>query len=220
MSAFNVLYNWAQTTNASFTSHVESTTAHGVSGNIVGASDTQILTNKTLSDNCSWQGNAIPISNGGTNATTAQQALINLGAASASHTHNYAGSSTAGGSATSALTCSGNSATATKLQNARTIGGVSFDGSANINLPGVNTKGNQDTTGNADTATTAISAGTAGVANKLGNSTVGSATKPIYLNAGQATECSGPLNIDINGTSYKIRTSAPSSPSNGDIWIE
>ena len=48
---------------------------------------------------------------------------------------------------------SGNATTATTLQNARTIGGVSFDGSANINLPGVNAAGNQDTSGNAATAT-------------------------------------------------------------------
>ena len=48
---------------------------------------------------------------------------------------------------------SGNAGTATVLANARTIGGVSFNGSANINLPGVNTAGNQDTTGNAATAT-------------------------------------------------------------------
>ena len=47
----------------------------------------------------------------------------------------------------------GNASTATKLQTARTIGGVSFDGTANINLPGVNTSGNQSTTGNAATAT-------------------------------------------------------------------
>jgi len=47
----------------------------------------------------------------------------------------------------------GNADTATALETARTIGGVSFDGSANINLPGVNTAGNQDTTGNAATAT-------------------------------------------------------------------
>ena len=43
--------------------------------------------------------------------------------------------------------------TATALANARTIGGVSFDGTANINLPGVNATGNQDTSGNAATAT-------------------------------------------------------------------
>ena len=42
---------------------------------------------------------------------------------------------------------------AATLTTARTIGGVSFDGSANINLPGVNTSGDQDTSGNAATAT-------------------------------------------------------------------
>ena len=47
----------------------------------------------------------------------------------------------------------GNAGTATALETARTIGGVSFDGSANINLAGVNTSGNQDTSGNAATAT-------------------------------------------------------------------
>ena len=48
------------------------------------------------------------------------------------HTHNYAGSSSAGGDATNALACSGNSATASKLQTARTINGTSFDGNADI----------------------------------------------------------------------------------------
>lgn len=45
-----------------------------------------------------------------------------IGAATSSHTHNYAGSSSAGGSANSAV----------KLQTARTINGTSFNGSANI----------------------------------------------------------------------------------------
>ena len=35
------------------------------------------------------------------------------------------------------------------LANARTIGGVSFDGTANIDLPGVNSAGNQNTSGTA-----------------------------------------------------------------------
>ena len=48
---------------------------------------------------------------------------------------------------------SGNAGTATTLATARNIGGVSFDGSSNIDLPGVNTGGNQNTTGNAATAT-------------------------------------------------------------------
>jgi len=56
----------------------------------------------------------------------------------------------------------GNAATATALQNARTIGGVSFDGTANITLPGVNATGNQDTSGNAATATTLETARTIG----------------------------------------------------------
>ena len=53
---------------------------------------------------------------------------------------------------TGALT--GNATTATTLATARNIGGVSFDGSAAINLPGVNAAGNQDTSGTAAIATT------------------------------------------------------------------
>jgi hypothetical protein len=53
----------------------------------------------------------------------------------------------------------GNAATATVLETARTIGGVSFNGSANINLPGVNSAGNQNTTGSAATLTTARTIG-------------------------------------------------------------
>ncbi|MFV5433720.1 phage tail protein [Acinetobacter towneri] len=46
-----------------------------------------------------------------------------------------------------------NAVSATKLQTSRTIGGVAFDGTTNIDLPGVNTAGNQNTSGNAATAT-------------------------------------------------------------------
>lgn len=61
----------------------------------------------------------------------------------------------AAGTITADLT--GNASTATSaatLTTARNIGGVSFDGSENIDLPGVNTTGNQDTTGSAATLTT------------------------------------------------------------------
>ena len=54
----------------------------------------------------------------------------------------------------------GNADTATALATARNIGGVSFDGTSNINLPGVNTAGDQDTTGNAATATSATASDT------------------------------------------------------------
>ena len=43
----------------------------------------------------------------------------------------------------------GNAGSATVLETARNIGGVSFNGSANINLPGVNAAGNQNTSGTA-----------------------------------------------------------------------
>lgn len=63
------------------------------------------------------------------------------GKANSSHTHNYAGSSSAGGSANTALACTGNSATATKLQTARKItltgnitGSASFDGSGDVSI--------------------------------------------------------------------------------------
>lgn len=55
----------------------------------------------------------------------------------------------------SSSSCTGNAATATILANARTIGGVSFNGSANINLPGVNSAGNQNTTGASGSVATA-----------------------------------------------------------------
>ena len=55
---------------------------------------------------------------------------------------------------------------AATLTTARNIGGVSFDGSANINLPGVNTSGNQDTSGNAATAT-ALTSGNKTIAGVL-----------------------------------------------------
>ena len=51
------------------------------------------------------------------------------------------------------------SGSAATLTTARTIGGVSFDGSTDIDLPGVNLGGNQNTTGSAATLTTARNIG-------------------------------------------------------------
>lgn len=65
-------------------------------------------------------------------ATTNMVAQVRAEKANASHTHNYAGASSAGGAANSALTCTGNSETATVLKTARTINGTSFNGSQNI----------------------------------------------------------------------------------------
>jgi hypothetical protein len=67
----------------------------------------------------------------------------------------------------------GNATTATALAATKTIGGVDFDGSANIDLPGVNTAGNQSTTGNAATATAATTAGTVTTAAQTAITSVG-----------------------------------------------
>ena len=73
-------------------------------------------------------------------------------------------------------------ATATALANARTIGGVSFDGTANINLPGVNASGSQDTSGNATTATTA---GTVTTAAQTAITSVGTLTDLTVASSGK-----------------------------------
>jgi len=120
------------------------------------------------------------------------------------------------GTVTAALT--GNASTATTLQTARTIGGVSFNGSANINLPGVNSAGNQNTTGNAATATTLQTARTInGVSfNGSANVTVVDATK-LPLTGGTTT---GTINAPtfnatstINGGFQGIDADSATAPS-------
>ena len=63
---------------------------------------------------------------------------------------NITGNVTGNVSGTSGST-TGNAATATALETARNIGGVSFDGTGNIDLPGVNATGTQNTSGQAGT---------------------------------------------------------------------
>jgi hypothetical protein len=102
----------------------------------------------------------------------------------------------------------GNADTATVLATARTIGGVSFDGSANIDLPGVNSAGNQNTTGSAATLTTARTIG--GVSfngsanidlpgvNSAGNqNTSGSAATLTTARTIGGTSFDGSANIDV-----------------------
>ena len=137
---------------------------------------------------------------------------------------------------------SGNATTATTLQNARTIGGVSFDGSANINLPGVNAAGNQDTSGNAATATAlATPRNIGGVAfdgsaninlpgvNTTGNqSTTGNAATATALATPRniaGVSFDGSANIDIAiGNLSNVTSSTPSSgqilayDSDNNIW--
>jgi hypothetical protein len=105
--------------------------------------------------------------------------------------------------------------TAATLATARDIGGVSFDGSASINLPGVNTSGNQDTSGNAATATTLETArniggvsfdGSANIdlpgVNATGNqNTTGNAgtASQLYLNESSDNSYSANILFDATG---------------------
>jgi hypothetical protein len=65
----------------------------------------------------------------------------------------------------------GNSATATALATARNIGGVSFDGTGDITLPGVNSSGSQNTSGTA-----------AGLSSTLGVSSGGTGATSLTAN--------------------------------------
>ena len=92
---------------------------------------------------------------------------------------------------------------------ARTIGGVSFDGSANINLPGVNTSGNQDTTGNAAGTATTLSSTLPYNLGGTGLSSFGSAGEVLKMNSsGNAIEW-GAGQPDIS-TSVGLGTSVSS----------
>ncbi|EGM8798918.1 phage tail protein [Escherichia coli] len=132
---------------------------------------------------------------------------------------------------------SGNAATATKLQTARSIGGVVFDGSANINLPGVNTTGNQDTTGNAATATKLQMArtiggvsfdGTANInlpgVNTTGNqNTTGNAATATKLQTARTingVSFDGSKNIELTPRSIGTINSATMSFSGGAGWFK
>jgi hypothetical protein len=83
-------------------------------------------------------------------STTGNYALLQD--STATFTYNPSTNTLVAGTFSGAL--SGNATTATTLETARTIGGVSFNGGANINLPGVNAAGNQSTSGTAAIATT------------------------------------------------------------------
>jgi len=101
-------------------------------------------------------------------------------------------------SITSSIT--GNAATATKLQTARTIGGVSFDGSANINLPGVNTAGNQNTSGNASTASTLQTARTISISGAVSGSASFNGGSNITISTSATSDPTLTLNGDVSGS--------------------
>jgi hypothetical protein len=93
----------------------------------------------------------------------------------------------------------GNAATATALETARNIGGVSFDGTGNINLPGVNTSGNQDTSGNAATATKLATARTIAGVSFDGSANISLNNNAITNGAGYLTSSSTLNSSNLSG---------------------
>ena len=90
---------------------------------------------------------------------------------------------------------------AATLTTARNIGGVSFDGSANINLPGVNTSGNQDTSGNAATATKLATARTIAGVSFDGSANISLNNNAITNGAGYLTSV-GTSDIDNDAVTF------------------
>ena len=115
----------------------------------------------------------------------------------------------------------GNASTASALETARTIGGVSFNGSANINLPGVNEAGTQNTTGTAGNVTGTVAVANGGTGQTtytngqllIGNSTGNTLTKAT-LTAGEGisiTNSTGSITIastggGAGGLEYVVKT--------------
>ena len=114
----------------------------------------------------------------------------------------------------------GNADTASALASAVNIGGVSFDGSGNIDLPGVNSAGNQNTSGTAAIATTVtvtdnestdeenvitFVAGAAGSGN-VGLEADGDLTYNPSSGTVSATVFSGNLSGNVDGTESEFVT--------------
>ncbi len=109
---------------------------------------------------------------------------------------------------------SGNASTATTLETARTIGGVSFDGSENIDLPGVNTAGNQDTSGNADSAS--IATNVTVTANNSNNETV----YPVFVDGATGSQgLETDTGLSYNPNSGLLSSTKFSGQMTGNLYV-
>jgi hypothetical protein len=193
------------------------TTARTINGTSFDGSANITTTNWGTSRTLSFTGDVTGTSsvNGSANVATAMT-LANSGVTAASYGGNNSipsltvdakGRVTAASvvvpSGTWAISISGVAATATILATARTIGGVSFNGSANIDLPGVNTAGNQNTSGNAATATALQTARTIGGVSFNGTANInlpGVNTAGNQNTTGTAANVTGTVAVANGGT--------------------
>ena len=155
-------------------------------------------TSETISD-----GNTITFSGTSNEVDVAVSATdtVTIGLPS-SITANLTGNVTGNVSGTSGST-TGNAATATALETARNIGGVSFDGTGNIDLPGVNTAGSQNTSGTAAglSATLAVASG--------GTGATSFADKSVIITQDSGTDTLAAVAMDADGELLIGGTSGP-----------
>jgi hypothetical protein len=191
-------------------------------GLLTRAAQTNITSLGTLSaltvDNLGVNGNTITANTGALNLTPAAGSAIVLdgtinvdagvvtGATSITSTNFVGNISGSSGSTT------GNAATATILANTRAIGGVNFNGSAAINLPGVNTAGNQNTSGNAATATNLASSNNISITGDVTANAIsfnGASGNTVALNTSLASNAVVTASItNANVTTAKIADDA------------
>lgn len=197
-TAYNGSANQTWTVDATSANTASKIVARDASGNFSAGTVTAALsgnaTTATTAGTITNQANSATIT--ATSANTINQIVLRDGSGNFSAgtiTATLNGNASTATSATTSGSTTGNAATATALQTARNIGGVSFNGTANIDLPGVNTSGNQNTSGNAATATTATNWGTYGGVpaagtsfanpNTIGRSDVNGYTYFHYINS-------------------------------------
>tara|TARA_E500000318_G_scaffold29052_4_gene29065 strand:+ start:5646 stop:8291 length:2646 start_codon:yes stop_codon:yes gene_type:complete len=99
----------------------------------------------------------------------------------------------------------GNASTATALETARTIGGVSFNGTANIDLPGVNTAGNQNTSGTAAGLSSTLAVGSGGT----GATTF---TSGQILRGNGTSALTADNNLKFDGNTFAVISSTSARP--------
>jgi len=139
-----------------------------------------------------------------------------------------------GNASGSSGSCTGNAATATALETARNIGGVSFDGTANINLPGVNTSGNQDTSGTAAIATTVTvadessdtscnvlftTAATGNLGPKSGTNLTFNSSSGVLTATGFAGDLTGNVTGNVTGSSGSTTGNAATATTSTNVTV-